>query len=82
MARYGAGAAGLATRARLHLDEPLNSCNKSAIFVGNHWIMEKRSPHSSRDLAAVRGLVFGLFFGALWWIAGVLVVVGLMRVGW
>jgi hypothetical protein len=80
MVRYGAAASRNARG--VNLDEPLNAGNKFAIFVGNHRNMEKRSPHSSQDLAPVRGLVFGLLFGALWWIAGALAVVGLMHAGW
>ena len=82
IALYGAPAAGPAPRARLPLDEPLHSRNKSLILVGDHGTMDHRTPHSARDLDAVRGLVFGALFGLLVWIAGLLAVVGLMSVGW
>ena len=60
------------------LDEPLHSCNKSIISVGNHWSMDKSNLHSLRELDAATGLVFGALFGALLWIAGVLALIGLM----
>lgn len=65
------------------MDKALHSRNEFVVWVGNHVVMDNGNPHTSRQLDAATGLVFGVLLGVVTWVAGAAALWGLAElVGW